>query len=206
MVAAFVAGVRGRSLCLGHSHRPVEAHAAFVQARFLEDAAERFEWYGTPMLVGARAEGKRLGIAVEILLFDPQEMQVLDGEREILLPGELRRMMESGIEAGNSTSFDSPHVLTWKQLPDDGRVLVAVSAMESLMGEVADSRFVFAVLLVAAVALSLGLAYLLAGDVSRATEALRGEAERLASGDLRRGLVFESEDELWRFWPRSRKR
>ena len=40
------------------------------------------------------------------------------------------------------------------------------------------------------------LAWLLARDVSRATEALRGEAERLSSGDLRRGEVYESEDEL----------
>ena len=32
--------------------------------------------------------------------------------------------------------------------------------------------------------------------MSRATEALRGEAERLSSGDLRRGEVYESEDEL----------
>ena len=75
-------------------------------------------------------------------------------------------------------------------------MLVAVSAWEPLRGDVTSMRIELAGLLVGAVLLTASLAWLLAQDVSRATEALRGEAERLSSGDLRRGEVYESEDEL----------
>ena len=54
----------------------------------------------------------------------------------------------------------------------------------------------FAGLFCIALGVAGGLAWLIAADVSDATEALRGEAERLASGDLRRGLACEGEDEL----------
>ena len=75
-------------------------------------------------------------------------------------------------------------------------MLVAVSAWEPLRGDVTPMRVELAGLLVGAVLLTAALAWLLAQDVSRATAVLRGEAERLASGDLRRGEVYECEDEL----------
>jgi len=59
---------------------------------------------------------------------------------------------------------------------------------------------VFGLLLLVSTCVAIGLAWLLAADVSRAVEGLRREAERLASGDLRRGRTWESEDELGSLW------
>jgi methyl-accepting chemotaxis protein len=178
------------------SMRPVEAHAVRVQSRFLEDVARNFEFYEESALPTARAEARQFGIADDVVLLDADMETVLEGDASLVLPGERELMRAAGEGRRDSTAFDSPHVLAWLPLPDDGRVLVAVSRWEPLMGEIWATRLVFAVLVGVAALLALGVGHLLASDVSRATQALRGEAERLAGGDLRRGRVFESEDEL----------
>ena len=73
---------------------------------------------------------------------------------------------------------------------------MASTPESALQVDAAGSWFVYAALILGAMAIALGLAYLIASDVSRTTLALQAEADRMASGDLRQGRVFESEDEL----------
>jgi len=188
MFAIFCAHVR--------SMRPVEAYVTRIQGRYLDEVQERLSWDWNFELRGPREEARRLGIADDVLLFDPETTEVVAGDPDLLNDDELRLVSESGVTAGNSTAIDMPHVLSWRQLPDDGRVIVMVSHWDPLMGEVRHTRIVFAALLGISGALAFVLALLLSSDVSQATQDLRGEAERLAGGDLRRGRVFESEDEL----------
>jgi len=176
------------------SARPIEAHANDLHRRFLAGVAGSLAERGIEALEPARAEARRLGIADDLLLLDSEGEALLGGDAARLLPGEFAWLREAGVEAGDSRAFDSPSVFAWLRTP--AGVLVAVSAWEPLRGDVSSTHGVFALLLLVSTGVAALLAWLLAQDVSRATEALRGEAERLASGDLRRGDVYESEDEL----------
>ena len=173
---------------------PIEAHANELHRRFLEGVAVALAADPVAGLAAARAEARRLGIADDLLLVDAAGERVLAGDPGRLAAGELAMLRESDLASGDSRRFDSPTVFTWVGTP--AGVVVAVSAWEPLRGDVTSARSEFAGLLVGAVLLTGSLAWLLSQDVSRATAALRGEAERLASGDLRRGQVYESEDEL----------
>jgi methyl-accepting chemotaxis protein len=107
----------------------------------------------------------------------------------------IRSAIASGAREGHSGTLPSSLVFAWRHV-EDGRTVVAATPSAELQVHGARSVVIFGGLLVASIALSLAVAWLLAQDVSRAAGVLRGEAERLAGGDLRRGRVFESEDEL----------
>jgi methyl-accepting chemotaxis protein len=172
---------------------PIEKHANDLHRRFLEGVAGSLAAGPGGGLSAARAEARRLGIADDLVLLDVFGEAPVEGVAA-LSAGELALLRETSAASGDSRDFDSPSVFTWLRTP--AGVLVAVSAWEPLRGDVSSTRIELAGLLVGAVLLTASLAWLLAQDVSRATEALRGEAERLSSGDLRRGEVYESEDEL----------
>jgi methyl-accepting chemotaxis protein len=176
--------------------RPIELNASRIQVRFLEEISARLASEGAAALDEERARARRLGIAEDLGLLTPDGETVLGGALQLLRDDEWRAMREAGLERGDSTRFDSPNVVSWLRVPADGRILVAVSSWELLRGETLDLQNVFALALLVSMGIAVGLAYLLSSDVSEATEALRSEAERMASGDLRRGRVFESEDEL----------
>ena len=91
-----------------------------------------------------------------------------------------------GIRAATAPGCGPRYVFSWRALPD-GRILMALSPAERLRLDQSALWTVFALLLVVSTSVAGTLAWLLAQDVSRATEALRGEAERLSSGDLRPG-------------------
>ena len=98
---------------------------------------------------------------------------------------------------GEGVRFDvsQPEILAWRGL-SDGRVVFA-SIPRAPLHEPFDGLIpLLGLMLVIATGLALGVAQLLALDVGRATEVLSGEAQRMAGGDLRRGRVFEAEDEL----------
>jgi methyl-accepting chemotaxis protein len=176
--------------------RPIERNAARIQARFLEEVSERLASEGAAALEDARARARRLGISEDLGLLTADGETVVGDTLRLLRDDELRAIREAGLEGGDSTRFDSPNVISWRRMPADGRILVAVSRWELLRGETLEMQNVFALLLLFSTGIAVCLAYLLSSDVSEATEALRSEAERMASGDLRRGRVFESEDEL----------
>ena len=107
----------------------------------------------------------------------------------------LAREVGGGVTRGDSREYSSRDVFSWRRL-DDRHVLVASTPVSALRIDTASSWFVYASLILGATGIALGLAYLIANDVSLATRALQSEADRMASGDLSLGVVFESEDEL----------
>jgi methyl-accepting chemotaxis protein len=137
-----------------------------------------------------------LAAAVTFERFHPAEAEaVLSRLLEAEVAVDLARTLAQGGPSGDSARLPSSRVFSWRRT-DDGGVLLALLPASRLMVDPVSVWLAFGGVLAASVAIALGLAQLLAGDVSRATQALRGEAERLAGGDLRRGRVFESEDEL----------
>ena len=155
------------------------------------------------MLDAARASASGAQGATELPV--PIEVGIVDLDAPLASPigGKLEddvlasfaRAIAEGETSGSTGRLRSAHIVSWRALPDR-RILIALSPSERLRLDQSGLWTVFALLLVVSASVAGALAWLLAQDVSRATEALRGEAERLSSGDLRRGEVVESEDEL----------
>jgi methyl-accepting chemotaxis protein len=178
------------------SLRSAERQAARIQARLLEEWAPALA-ADSAALAEARDLARRLGIAEELAFVHAAAGSRADAGAG--LSAAERRAVAGAPAAGDSASLDSPNLAAWRALPD-GRVLAAWTPRRRIAGEADSNRALFGLLLLVSTGVAVGLSGLLAGDVSRATEALRGEAERLASGDLRRGRVWESEDELGGLW------
>ena len=107
----------------------------------------------------------------------------------------IRAQLDAGAASGDSRGLASEHVFAWRRAgPERVQIATLIAGVEAF--DAGGLWLAFAVLLGIATLVGFLLAHLLSSDVSRATEALRGEVERLAGGDLRRGEVFESEDEL----------
>ncbi|MBW2287640.1 MAG: methyl-accepting chemotaxis protein [Deltaproteobacteria bacterium] len=103
--------------------------------------------------------------------------------------------VSNGVKRGDSHEYSSRDVFSWRKL-DEGYVLVVSTPVSALRIDTASSWFVYALLILGTTGIALGLAFLIANDVSTATRALQLEADRMASGDLSVGTVYESEDEL----------
>jgi methyl-accepting chemotaxis protein len=146
-----------------------------------------------------RARSSILGGAV---LPAPLEVEIIDlavdTDHSGLLRHEIagiRREIATGALAGDSMAFRSAHVFAWRSLGGE-RILMAETPSEVLELEAGRILIQFAVLLAIASLVGWALARLLAGDVVSSVAVLRREAEKMASGDLRAGDTFESEDEL----------
>ncbi|HET6304688.1 MAG TPA: methyl-accepting chemotaxis protein [Myxococcota bacterium] len=173
-----------------HARAPLETRAAELQRRFLERAHARLAVGGEAALAALREEASALGIA--------QHVEILDADSAgggPLAPSEWQAVRSAGGRAGDSRDFDARHVFAWTRL-DASRVAVAALAPDALAPHLHRLWLTFGVLLGAACLAAGILARLLAADVSGATAALAAQADRVASGDLRRGFVLESEDEL----------
>lgn len=111
------------------------------------------------------------------------------------LAAQIRKDISLGQTQGDSRGLPSDIVFSWRLLSNRDVVLAySPSALMAFGG--AEHGVAFVLLLILSVGLALLAAKLIADDVSRAIDSLRGEADRLASGDLRPGQVFESEDEM----------
>jgi methyl-accepting chemotaxis protein len=108
---------------------------------------------------------------------------------------QVRQAVEAGDSQGNSQGLPSAHIFSWKRLAG-GRILIAATPRASLAAGGPGLWLVYLALIGASVGVAFGLANLIANDVSGATRALQDAADRMASGDLRRSQVLESEDEL----------
>jgi methyl-accepting chemotaxis protein len=181
------------------SSRAIEASAT----RSMEHLLDRIEGDLALRGEGALEEGVQLalelGVAESVTVFDASD-ELTATPRLGLTGGELAAMREHGLAEGNSLGFDSPHVVAWRRLAD-GRVVVAHSDWDSVRADVsAAGGLSFAFFMLVCVGVAIQAARLLARDVSYATELLRSEASRLAEGDLRRGRIWEGEDELGSLW------
>ena len=165
----------------------VDARAAAWQTQVLEALAPLVERGG---LAAARAavlpQPELAAYSVDFVELDPGK------------PASFQFVLDAvarGSEAGTRSVPGETRIASWLTLPD-GRVLVASTPRSSLPYLVKDLRVEIVVVLSLCTGLCCGLALLLSRDVTRVTEALGRKAERMAQGDLRRGEILESEDEL----------
>jgi methyl-accepting chemotaxis protein len=183
-------------LSYSKANESLEAFTIDWQGRALNAIAAKLETEDVDAAVHAvLGDGSALVAAVSIALLEPEDLSHSDSglsEESVAL---LRAELASGATSGGSAEIQETQVLSWLQMRD-GAMLVAQTPRAALVLDSTASLRAFAVLLAISTAVGLGLAWLVASDVSRATAALKREAERMASGDLRRGAPIESEDEL----------
>jgi methyl-accepting chemotaxis protein len=143
------------------------------------------------------ASGGVFPAPVEIFVVDPARAgdETAGTGLEAHVVAHLAKEIAAGGSGGDSAGLSSDHIFTWRR-QRNGDVLVARTPVSALPIDAAGSWFVYASLIVGAMGIAIGLAYLIANDVSWATRLLQIEADRMASGNLRQGQVFESEDEL----------
>jgi len=117
-----------------------------------------------------------------------------DGEvsrwRETVAPAVAR-----GVRGGELRAEAGDELVSWRLASED-RILVARTEKGASRVGFGAFRGLLGFTLIFAVVISLGMAQVLSRDLRNAVSALAGEAERMALGDLRRGRVWESEDEL----------
>jgi methyl-accepting chemotaxis protein len=174
------------------AQQALERFAGAVHERLLAQGARALAAEGRLLQPGADAEASALGS--RLVLLDPEARRVEDGPADALLVSELRAMRELGLEAGDSTRFDSPNVFAWRRV--EGGVLVAVASPAALAAGSAEGRLVVLAFAVVCLGIAFWMARLVASDVGGITHALAAQVERVAAGDLRPGRVLESEDEL----------
>ncbi len=177
------ASKRVESFTIQWQYRVLKSVALALEHEDFESA--RASFLGDPAVLPA---------PLDLVIID----RAVDGDRSGLLAHEfasIQNAIDSGVEAGDSMAFRSESVFAWRSLAGD-RLLVARTPRDGLSPEGGRILIQFAVLLAIATLVGWALARLLAGDVVSSVSMLRGEAERMASGDLRRGDTFESEDEM----------
>ncbi len=177
-----------------HVDRAVERFTLAWQRQVIDELRSRLPEQG---FEAASQEVLELGIlpaSLELALVEPEALLERAGLEPHVAAHVLQRVRD-GEREGDAQALPTEQVFSWARLTD-GRVLLAVTPVSELRGDLSQLVGVFVCLLLVATVIATGLAWLLSRDVAEATEALRAEAERLASGDLRRGEVFESEDEL----------
>jgi methyl-accepting chemotaxis protein len=183
LFTVFLAHVRSR--------RPLEEHATRLQRALLADARASLASADAAGVAELGERARRLEIAERVARIGPGPGTAAP----TWLGAEELRWIASGGEAGDSRGLDSPHVFAFVRLAD-GSAVVAATPWSRLPGAQSGSGVVFAAVLALAVAISWALASVLARDIGDAASQLRTQADRVASGDLRRGFVLESEDEL----------
>ena len=179
-------------LSLVHVSGPLESNAVEIQSRFLAARAELLEG-DVASFQSARDEARELGIASELLLVDLESREVIDGDSELLIDAELQAL---SAEYGRSTVLDSPHAFAWMPIEQGELAVVAVQPWERLRPDAMSSWLRFGLTLLFSAAIALALSRELASEIGESTQQLCTHAERVAAGDLRRGAVLESEDEL----------
>jgi methyl-accepting chemotaxis protein len=137
----------------------------------------------------ARLRSTPLPVRVEVAALEEFEDE-FSGE----LLDHIRNEVAMGRMEGDSSSLPATSIFSWRAFPG-GDVVLTLSPSAALR-EGAQSAAIFALLLLVCAVFAYAAASLVANEVSGATHVLHEEAKRLASGDLRRGRVFESEDEL----------
>jgi methyl-accepting chemotaxis protein len=157
-----------------------------------------------------RLDEQELSVATTSVLGDestlaaPLDVTLLDfsapnaGERGRLdaqLVAEIRAERESGFERGSRGSRLFGRVFSWRALAG-GSVLVVSTPLRALEFETSRTWIPLAGLLAVAIVISGVLAWLISTDIIRSLGQLSTEVARRASGDLRRGRVFDSEDEI----------
>ncbi len=157
-----------------------------------------------------RLDGRDLRAATTSVLDDemtlaaPLDVTLLDlsktdadirGMLDDQLVAEIRSQRAAGVERGGRGSRFYERVFSWRTL-DDGSVLVVSMPLAALSFEGGRTWVAFAGLLAVAIAIGGVLAWLISSDIIRSLARLSAQVARMASGDLRRGVPLDSEDEI----------
>lgn len=173
-----------------HNQESIERYALGRQQLILDalGAAEAFSFEEASAGIG------RFGGGAALVLLDAAAERVLAGPADAVGEAELLRIRQLGAESGGSSKNRSSACFSWRRIPGTGQVLALVAPGA---GPGADSGTAgFAALMVFSTLATVGVAYLLARDVGDATGLLGSAAARVAEGDLTRGEIWESEDEM----------
>lgn len=182
---------------------------AYTQARDAEDARAAAWQVRSLEMLEAQLRQQDFAEALESLLPEPAlspyearffELGATAGgsgqaEGEQWVRSFVARRVKAGEPSGLHNAVSDPEIVAWRSLAG-GRVLIAAVDRASLPHVFRDLRGMLSVVLLMATGLCFAMAWLLTRDLRTTTDALAREAARLASGDLRRGATFESEDEL----------
>lgn len=107
----------------------------------------------------------------------------------------VRAEAQRGIASGDSHRLPGNSTFVWRMFGDAG-IWVASSPHAAVRRAAPGAFWIFVVILVLSAIFASVVAHCLATEVASATERLCAETERMAKGDLRPGLIWESEDEL----------
>jgi methyl-accepting chemotaxis protein len=180
-------------LAQNRSALALEEFAVSWQQRVLAGLPE-----GSAAAASLDGENVAVSLPVPLELADLEEV-ASEGRLAPEVIAHVRGALERGDRKGDSASLPSAEVFAWRQFRD-GSVVVALSPADALRETDTQTLAIFALLIVATGFLSFAIAYHTARDISDSTDLLRAEASRLAEGDLRRGRVWEGEDELGSLW------
>ena len=206
--------LRSKIICgaVGMTAVPMIVALVFFSVKMsdgIEDFAMRWQNGVLDALLERLDEQELSAAAIAVLgdtsaLAAPLDVTLLDFsttyavERGILdaqLVAEIKAERESGIERGSRGSRFFGRVFSWRAL-EDGSVLVVSTPLRALEFETGRTSLAFAGLLAVAIAIGGVLAWLVSSDIVRGLGQLNAEVARMASGDLRRGRVCDSEDEI----------
>ncbi len=183
---------------VGHTRAtlPVES---FVQTLQLEEASRALVAYdetGDFDLDSLSSSGVFAALSTSYLVIDHFTGELVAGNPEQLASREIERIVESSDLQGIGQELNAEHLYAWRKTHDEHYAVVVASPRAAIVGDAGNLAAVFLSLLVGCLALALGVGWLVAQDVGGATLLLGAAADRMASGDLRRIDVIESEDEM----------
>jgi hypothetical protein len=176
-------------LAEAHARQPLLRQSAELQQRYLARVAPRFSMPGGVEVDRLGSEAVELGIASRLLVVAP------DAQEGPIAASAWAAVRESQAAYGDSSELGSRSAFAWRRL-EDGRLLVAVLDEAKFQEHLGKLWTPFGLLLAVATGIAVLLARLIARDVRVGTQMLSDRAQQIASGDLREGEGFESEDEL----------
>jgi methyl-accepting chemotaxis protein len=135
-------------------------------------------------------------VPISIAVFDLEDGAVVFGRKDLLMPSEWEAILDSEQVSGRGTQLDSENLYSWIRSEDERHALIAVSRRAALVGDRGGLLPIFLGLVGGCTLLALGIGWLVAQEVGGATLRLGHVADRMASGDLTRSDIYESEDEL----------
>jgi methyl-accepting chemotaxis protein len=175
---------------------PVERFTNSFQQHILERALDDFEDYGAEGLAQLDYSEVALAIEATVLALDRSSGTSVWGRDDILSESEMSSIRNSTGQTGVGEEMQGDNLYVWQNTPS-GKYAIVVASPRTVMAAGETSFLgVFAGLAIACLGLGLGVGWLVAQDVGGATRSLGLAADRMASGDLRRLGVLESEDEL----------
>ena len=175
---------------------PLEEFVHSLQRQVLASAIIVHREFGDEGLGGLDEHEVARAISASILLIDRETGSTLFGNSNRLTDKQRRLIRESDQSRGAENQLRAENLFVWQESFEPRHVIVVASPRAQLVGDEHDLGAVFAILLMACLGLAAGVGWLVAQDVGGATQQLRRAADRMASGDLRRMDVLESEDEL----------